>query len=143
MKIGGHLIRHWGSTQKVITLSSGEAELAGIVKGAAEGFGLRSLGTDLGLKLELQLYADSSAAVGICRRSGIGKVRHLAVAQLWIQERIKSGEIRLYKFPGTSNPADALTKGLSREILDTHMAAMDVTRVDGRAVTAPGIMRLS
>ena len=29
---GSHLVKHWSSTQKVVTLSSGEAELAGIVK---------------------------------------------------------------------------------------------------------------
>eukprot|EP00969_Alexandrium_andersonii_P157754 6971910-Alexandrium_andersonii.AAC.1 len=35
--------RHWSTTQKTIALSSGEAELAGIAKGAAEGLGLLSL----------------------------------------------------------------------------------------------------
>ena len=32
---GGHLIKRWSVTQKAITLSSGEAELGGVVKGAA------------------------------------------------------------------------------------------------------------
>ena len=49
--LGGHLAKHWASTQRVITLSSGEAELAGVVKGAAEALGLRSLGADLGWDL--------------------------------------------------------------------------------------------
>ena len=44
-----HLIKHWSVTQKTITLSSGEAELGGVVKGASEGLGLRSLARDLGL----------------------------------------------------------------------------------------------
>eukprot|EP00969_Alexandrium_andersonii_P074680 3294522-Alexandrium_andersonii.AAC.1 len=39
---GAHTIKHWSTTQKTIALSSGEAELAGIVKGAAEGMGLVS-----------------------------------------------------------------------------------------------------
>ena len=38
--IGRHLIKHWSSTQKVLALSSGEAELSGILKGTSEGFGL-------------------------------------------------------------------------------------------------------
>merc|ERR1712004_369930 len=71
-------------TQKTITLSYGEAELGGVVKAAAEGIGLQSLAQDLGLDFSLQLYADSSAAIGICRRTGIGRVRHLAVGQLWV-----------------------------------------------------------
>ena len=82
--LGRHTIKHWSSTQKVVTLSSGEAELAGIVKGASEALGLMSLGGDLGVELHAKLYADSSAAIGICRRTGIGKVRHLATGQLWV-----------------------------------------------------------
>ena len=80
---GGHLLKHWSVTQKTFTLSSGEAELGGVVKAATEGIGLQSLAQDLGLDFSLQLYADSSAAIGICRRSGIGRVRHLEVGQLW------------------------------------------------------------
>ena len=60
---------------KVVTLSSGEAELYGVVKGATEALGLRSLAQDLGIgTLEIHLHADSSAAIGICNRSGIGKL---------------------------------------------------------------------
>ncbi len=40
--LGCHLVKHWGTTQKVVTLSSGRAELAGIVKGSAEALGLRA-----------------------------------------------------------------------------------------------------
>jgi hypothetical protein len=134
---GTHLIKHWSSTQKTVTLSSGEAELNGIVKGAAEALGLQSLGRDLGIEIELSLHTDSAAAVGICRRSGIGKVRHLAVGQLWVQEKRKNGAFRLYKIAGVDNPADALTKHLARDVLDKHVASMSLTRLDGRAVSAP------
>eukprot|EP00969_Alexandrium_andersonii_P191800 8470907-Alexandrium_andersonii.AAC.1 len=73
--------------QKTIGLRSGEAELGGIVKGAAEGVGIASIALDLGFSAGLRVYADSSAAIGICRRAGIGRARHLAVGQLWVQER--------------------------------------------------------
>ena len=46
---GGHLLKHWSTTQKAITLSSGEAELGGVVKAAAEGIGLQSLARAWGL----------------------------------------------------------------------------------------------
>eukprot|EP00969_Alexandrium_andersonii_P181614 8026262-Alexandrium_andersonii.AAC.1 len=64
------MIKHWSTTQKTIALSSGEAELAGIVKGSAEGLGLVSVARDLGIDTGLRVCADSSAAIGICRRSG-------------------------------------------------------------------------
>ena len=70
--INGHLIKTWSSTQKVIALSSGEAELAGIVKAASEGLGLRSLHVDLGLQIDFELHADSSAAIGMAERVGVG-----------------------------------------------------------------------
>merc|ERR1712122_7442 len=118
---GAHLVRNWSSTQKAVTLSSGEAELAGIVKGTAEALGLRSLAIDLGLTVSIQVYADSAAAIGICRRSGIGRVRHLATAQLWVQERIRVGEVALFKVPGGANSADMLTKHVARPLGDWHI----------------------
>ena len=48
---GAHLLKHWATTQKAITLSSGEAELTGVVKGVAEGLGMQSLLQDLGESL--------------------------------------------------------------------------------------------
>ena len=38
----------------------------------------------MGLSLENDLYADSSAALGIAKRAGIGKVRHLRTQGLWV-----------------------------------------------------------
>ena len=134
---GSHLIKHWSSTQKTIALSSGEAELAGIVKGAAEGMGLASVAQDLGIETHLRVCADSSAAIGICRRSGIGRVRHLAVGQLWVQERVRAGDFDLIKWPGERNPADVLTKVVNQELIDRHMAFMGVYWEDGRADSAP------
>ena len=57
---GAHLLKHWSTTQKTITLSSGEAELCGLVKAASEGLGLQSLSQDLCLDSPLELYVDSS-----------------------------------------------------------------------------------
>jgi hypothetical protein len=136
---GSHLVKHWSVTQKVVTLSSGEAELAGVVRGACEGCGLQSLAADLGVALRFGVHADSSAAIGICRRSGIGRVRHLAVSQLWVQERIRAGGFSLHKVAGDSNPADILTKVVARTLLDRHLAKMTTSRETGRAATAPKV----
>ena len=136
---GAHVLKHWSSTQKTIALSSGEAELAGVVKGAGEGLGLVSLGADLGLRLTLEVHADSSAAIGICRRTGIGKVRHLAVGQLWVQEKVRCGDFRLFKVLGTDNPADILTKAIRAECIHRHLASCGLLWEAGRASTAPEV----
>ena len=69
---GGKLVKHWSTTQKAITLSSGEAELGGVVKAASEALGLQSVAEDLGVLLKIALCTDSSAAVGICRAPASG-----------------------------------------------------------------------
>ncbi len=60
--LGGHLLKHWASTQKKITLSSGEAELGAVVRGFSEALGLQGVARDLGVELEPEVHADSSAA---------------------------------------------------------------------------------
>jgi hypothetical protein len=135
--LGGHLLKHWASTQNKITLSSGEAELGAVVRGFSEVLGIQSVARDLGVELKPEVHADSSAAIGICQRSGIGKVRHLAVAQLWAQDLVRSKVCRLYKVLGTENPADLMTKPLARTEIDGHLERLGLSRATGRAETAP------
>ena len=126
-------------TQKAIALSSGEAELGGVVKGAAESLGLRSLARDLGLDFGIELHADSAAAIGICRRTGIGRVRHLAVGQLWVQERLRAGEFRLFKVLGTASPAGLLTKHLAASGVESCLSTLGVGPESGRPASAPAV----
>ena len=136
---GCHLVKHWSTTQSTVALSSGEAELTGIVKGAAQGLGLQSLAADLGMVRSVHVSTDAAAAVGICRRRGLGKVRHLAVADLWVQDRLKKGDFFLHRVPGVGNPADILTKHVDRIILSKHMLFLGLALEEGRAASAPSI----
>ena len=70
--VGSHLLKCWSSTQAGVAMSSGEAEFYSAVKGAATGLGMKALYRDIGYKLPLRLWTDSSAAVGICSRQGLG-----------------------------------------------------------------------
>ena len=135
--LGGHAIKHWSITQTTIALSSGEAELGGICRGASTALGLQSLASDLGIDLKLEILTDATAAIGICRRRGLGKIRHLAVSDLWVQDRLRRGDFTLTKIPGLENPADLLTKHVPREVLQKHMAFLGLHAEDGRAATAP------
>ena len=77
--------------QPTIALSSSEAQLTAFVKAASEEIGVQSLARDMGLELSLVVAVDSSAAVGRANRSGNGRVGHLDVKDLWVQERVKPG----------------------------------------------------
>lgn len=114
---GTHLIKHGGSTQSVIALSSGDAELSGITTGASHALGCQSLARDMVLDLSLHILSDAAAAIGICKRRGLGRIRHLHVADLWAQGRLKSGDFILSKIAGSGNPADLLTKYVDNQTL--------------------------
>ena len=94
--IGDHLIKAWSSTQPGIALSSGEAEVVGVTRAAAIALGFRSLLGDLGQKaLNGRVWTDSSAAIGICKRQGLGKLRHLDTQMLWVQQRVRHNDLDL------------------------------------------------
>ena len=139
MVLGKHLIRHYSSTQATISLSSGEAELHGIAKAASYGIGLRSLMRDLGYALEVEILSDAVAAIGIARRRGVGNIRHLDTTDLWIQERIKAGDLRVTKVAGVSNPMDLFTNYSSRPEMEKRLTFLEVVKAEGRAVSAPKI----
>ena len=136
---GGHCVKHWSTTQTKVALSSGEAELGGICRGASIGLGLQSLAHDLQIELELEVLTDATAAIGICRRRGLGRIRHLHTADLWIQDRLRKGDFKLTKVLGTENPADMLTKHISRDTMLKHMERMGLKAETGRAKSAPTI----
>ena len=141
--IGAHVIKSWSNTQAIIALSSGGAEFYGIVKGASIGIGLRNILNDLGIQdkvqLKIRLKTDSSAAKGIASRKGIGKVRHIEVNQLWVQDRVAKGEIELIKVPGAINVADALTKSVESDKLQSHMEQVNLSLKSGRHELMPEV----
>ena len=125
---GSHIICHWARTQQLIALSSAEAELNASVKAAQEGLGIAHLEEELGRKLVVQLYGDSSANHGIIARQGSGKVKHLSVRQLWLQQQSELGACKHYKIPRLENFADMMTHHWSRADADNHLQKLQCRR---------------
>ena len=136
---GCHLIKTWSKTQSTISLSSAEAELNGICSGASQSLGMQALAKDFGFDWSIHLHSDAMAAIGVCRRKGLGKIRHLAVSDLWVQDKLWSGDFTLSKVLGADNPADILTKHVDRACLQKHLPKMGLRLAEGRAATAPSI----
>ena len=107
---GERCLRAWSVSQKVVALSSGEAEYHGVIRGASVSAGMKGMFSDLGAGVELVLYMDASAAIGIAKRRGLGKIRHIEVSQLWLQEKVDEGLIQVENVDGKLNLADHLTK---------------------------------
>ena len=113
-----------------------------MVKAADIALGQQSLMSDLGMKVVVGVWTDSIAAVGICGRSGLGKLRHVQTHKLWVRERVRSEAIELRKVNGLVNPADLFTKHLnSRDRINQLVELFDCEYRDGRATTAPELKK--
>ena len=131
--VGSHFVKSWSSTQKSITLSSGEAELVAAVKMAGELIGLTQLYQHWGVEVQGKIWVDSSAAIGTIQRRGNGKLRHVRVGSLWIQEKVEEGELHVKKVHGEENPGDLCTTNLSVAKVEKHMEMMNFAYKEGRA----------
>ena len=120
LKVGRHILRTWASTQPTTATSSGEAELIAIYEGAARGLGLKTVMQECGYAPQLKLvriWTDSSVAKSFVATRGLGKMRHLEVKLLFLQECVQRGCLKVGKVHGATNVADVLTKYQSLEHL--------------------------
>ena len=83
---------------------------------------------ELGEECFLELLGVSSANDGIIKRAGCGKVKHLSVRQLWLQEQSGAGELWYTKIPRLDNPSDVLTHHFTKAEADMHYSKLGVSR---------------
>ena len=110
--LGGAYIKSWSKEQSHTALSSGEAELYAANYGAAQALGVQTMMAEFGWHTSIELQVDANATIGMLHRHGFGKVRHVQVQDLWLQQKIRSKQIILRKVAGTENAADIGTKPL-------------------------------
>ena len=121
---GDHCLGQWSRTQSCVALSSGEAELNAALKGGTELIGLRTMIRELGLDASLCICGDSSACHGTLHREGCGRIKHLELKQLWLQGKVKAGDVSYCKVPRNDNPSDSFTKHWSADGL-RHFAMLN------------------
>ena len=141
--IGGSVVKTWSTSQSVIALSSAEAELYAITKMAIQTLAVIAQCKDFRLEAKGEIRTDSSAAMGIAFRQGLGgKARHIKVQYLWIQEGLRHKEFSLEKVGGEYNVADILTKNVSTELLSRHLDTMHFSFLTGRALKSSQLFLL-
>jgi hypothetical protein len=139
IQMGRHLLQFSSKQQKTVALSSGEAELNALVSGLTEALGIGSLCTDWHSAVPVQCFCDSSAARGIAHRTGVGKMKHLQVRQLWVQEQVRLNRATVAWIPRASNSADAFTHQCSEALLTEHLQRIGaVVRSDSSLEPARG-----
>ena len=88
--LGSCLMYSSSRTQKVISLSSGEAEVYAASSAACDSILLSKMVSFLtGTGVVVHHLLDSSAARGILSRQGVGRIRHLSCRVLWLQTLVK------------------------------------------------------
>ena len=112
-----------------------------MVKCSCETIGILQLAQDWDLELEADVYVDSSAALGVVNRRGAGRLRHVRVGQLWVQEVSDNGDLRYGKVRGTENPADGLTKYVTSPVMNRYLQMSSCTVSGGRADSSLQIAR--
>ena len=96
--------------QKVVALSSCEAELYAACEGLKEALLIRSAMIFLRMgEHRIELYTDSSSARQFCHKRGVGRMKHLDIRALWLQDAINSNLAVVRKIPRSENIADLLT----------------------------------
>ena len=114
MFLDGQVIYTFSRNQKSVALSSGEAEYYAGASAASDSILLKEAIQFLtGRRCQVNLYLDSSAARGIITRQGVGRVKHLQIRTLFLQELHKQGTLSVHPVGTKENTTDIGTKPLS------------------------------
>ena len=130
---GDHFLKLSPTTQGIFSLSSAEAEWFAMVKTGCLGIGTQSACKDFGVDVGIHLHTDSSAAKGIGSRRGVGKVRHLDVNTLWLQQKVSSRQIKLIKVDTKENPADLGIKHLDNASIVKFISQLGFCYLSGKS----------
>ena len=114
---GGFLITCFSRSQTALGLSSPEAEYYGICSAGSELIYVMGVIRFFGFEVDGWILSDSSGALSLSQRQGVGHQRHIEARYLWIQDHVQRGTFKVGKIPGSLNKADVGTKHVAREDL--------------------------
>ncbi len=135
--LGNQCVKTHRQTQETISSSSGKSEFYGIVQVATLELGVKGLLDDVGGKVKAQVNTDSSAAKSIASKRCAGRVRHIEVRELWVQDRLAKGALSIVKVECEEYVADGLTKHVDRQKMDHRVEACSMVRWSGRLELCP------
>jgi hypothetical protein len=120
--IGGTTVSWISKLQKVVVLSTTEAEYVVATKAIKEMIWLQSFMEELGKKQEnSRLYYDSQSVIHLAKNSAFhSKTKHIQLRYHFIRSTLEDGQLKLENIHTSQNPADMLTKGVTREKLSSY-----------------------
>ena len=82
------------------------------------------------------LFVEASAALSIAKRQGAGKLRHINVKTLWLQEKEVQRVLEYTKVKGEENPAAGLTNHVRQELAERYAKRVNMKLGRDRAKTS-------
>ena len=117
----------WSRTQATVALSSTEVECIGAVTACSEALFFQSIFAHCGFAMDITIIMGSAGARAVAHRQGAGRIKHLEMRSLWLQEVILSNGVTIDAVSSAENIADALAKGLLAEHLRRHLAGLGIS----------------
>ncbi|CAI7733845.1 unnamed protein product [Closterium sp. NIES-53] len=105
------------SKQKLIALSSAEAEYIALCSATKEGLYLRELLEEAKLAQlpSFSLFCDNQSAIRIANKNGFAnRTKHIALRYFFVKDEIENGRLELSYCPTSEMAADYLTKKLGK-----------------------------
>ena len=134
--LGNSKLRSFCKGQAVIALSSGEAEFYGLVSMVSEALGDQSILKDYGIRIPIDIHMDATAGAAIGARRGLGRVKHIDTAFLWVQDVVGKRLVHIRKVDTKDNVADILTKPVDWSTVERHMLTIGYCFTSGTAAEA-------
>ena len=127
--VGGNLVTWRSKKQKVVAMSSADAEFRGVAKGITEVLWLRKLLTELGFppKRSCELYCDNQAAINISENPvQHDRTKHVEVDRHFIKEKLEAQVIKLPHVKSKDQLADILTKTVGTQFFEEVLCKLGV-----------------
>ena len=117
--IGGTPVSWASKLQKIVSLSTTEAEYVALTEASKEILWLDRFLEELGQKQDnCVLYSDSQSAIHLAKNSAFhSRTKHIEVRYHFIRNLLEEGQLKLAKIHTSKNPADMLTKVVNKEKL--------------------------
>ena len=96
------------------------------------GLGMQALGLDMGQQYSVMLHLDSTAALSLVNKVGLGRAKHIEMHHLWLQQATNSKMVGTAKMGTEENPADLMTKGLHEDRVNKLLSIMGHERRDNK-----------
>ncbi|KAM0050765.1 putative RNA-directed DNA polymerase [Helianthus debilis subsp. tardiflorus] len=126
--VGGNLVTWRSKKQKVVALSSAEAEFRGIARGLTEVLWVRRLLTEIGYPPQetSKIWSDNKAAIQISENPvQHDRTKHIEVDRHFIKEKLEAEIITLPFVRSEDQFADILTKAVNERILHECLSKLN------------------